>query len=92
MIQENIRLAQKDRHVKKYCKVDLGTNYKSDSKKSSLIQEICLYIYAVKPLRTITPWEMKKWPSYRGGRLIKVISLRILRVTVHLGNGKVAVL
>ena len=46
----------------------------------------------VKPLKTATPWGMKKWPSYRGGRLMEVILLRILRVTLHLGNEKVAVL
>ena len=46
----------------------------------------------VKPLKTATPRGMKNWPSYRGGRLIEVILLRILRASLHLGNEKVAVL
>ena len=48
--------------------------------------------YTVKPLKTATPRGMKNWPSYRGGRLIEVILLRILRASLHLGNEKVAVL
>ena len=38
------------------------------------------------------PSGHEKWPSYRGGRLMKVISLKILRVVSHLGSEKVAVL
>ena len=34
--------------------------------------------YTVEPLKTATLWGMKKWPFYRGGRLIEVILLRIL--------------
>ncbi len=44
--------------------------------------------YTVKPLKMATPRGMKKWPSYRGGLLMEVILLRILRVTIHLGNEK----
>ena len=51
-----------------------------------------MYLDTVKPLKTITPWEMKKLPSYGGGRLMEVILLRIVRVTLHLGNIKVAAL
>ena len=48
-------------------------------------------IHTVKPLKTATPWWMKKWPSYRGGRLMEVIDVRILRVSLHSGNETVAV-
>ena len=46
----------------------------------------------VKSLKTATPWGMKKWPFYGGGRLMKEILLRIFRANLHLGNEKVAVL
>ena len=37
----------------------------------------------VEPLKTSTPWGMKKWPSYRVGRhRIDVISLRQLCIRV----------
>ena len=47
------------------------------------------FFHTVKPLKTVTPWGMKNWPSYRGGRLMEVILLRTLRVILHLGNEKV---
>ena len=46
----------------------------------------------VKPLKTATPWGMKKWTSYRGGRLIEVNLLTIHMVNLYLRNEKVAVL
>ena len=39
-------------------------------------------------LKTTTPWGMKRWPSYRGGRLIEVILLGILMATLNLGNAR----
>ncbi len=42
----------------------------------------------VKPFKTATPWGMKKWPSYRGGCLMEVILLKILRVTYIWGMKK----
>ena len=63
------------------------------SREGGMQTPLCLYLlYTVKPLKTATPWGMKNWPSYRGGRLIEVILLRILRASLHLGNEKVAVL
>ena len=43
------------------------------------------HIWWVKPPKTVIPWEMKKWPSYRDGRLERFycncISSRAFRPT-----------
>ena len=71
----------------KICKCNPIENNTSSSNTCFLF-----YKHTVKPLKTATPRGMKKWPSYRGGRLMEVILLRSLRVALHLGNEKVAVL